>query len=262
MLNNKNTILLNLKRLGLTPDEAKVYMCLLDEPMKHLTIARRTGVNRTKVYRIADELTKRGLVTQETNDEGRQLVAADPINLEITLTTNEEKLKTQRQILQQTLPTLKTLYSEGDQPKTDDFVVNSYEGADGFKQMLWNELKTNNEILIFGYGTIEDLIDEPRWAERHREKTMEAGYTIREILNQGGKQEDFTKNTDFITQIYNKRYIDPKVLPLNHQMCVYNNTVAIYNWRNDQKVGTEILNKTFADTQRAVFENYWHIATA
>ena len=227
--------------------------------MSHLEIARKSGVNRTKVYRIADELVKRGLVTEEMNDEGRELAAADPANLEITLTTAEEKLKTQKQIFRQTLPALQTMFEAGDQPNPDDFVVNSYEGIDGFKQMLWNELKTKNEILVFGYGTIQDLIASPRWAEKHRAKSLESGYKIREILNPKGKPENFTANQDF-SAIYQKRLISPKALPLAHQMTIYNNTVAIYNWRNNQKVGTEIINKQFADMQRSVFENYWKLA--
>lgn len=251
---------MSLKKLGLTPDEAKVYTTLLEEPMSHLEIARKSGVNRTKVYRIADELQKRGLITEEMNDDGRELAAADPANLEIALTTVEEKLKAQRQIFAQTLPTLQTMFEAGGQPNSNDFVVNSYEGVDGFKQMLWNELKTKNEILIFGNGTLEDLVANTRWAEKHRVKTQEAGYKIREILNPGSKPENFTKNTAFVETVYSKRYISPEVLPLGQQLCIYNNTVAIFNWRNDQKVGTEIINKQFADMQRAVFEHYWKLA--
>lgn len=260
MLNNKNNILLSLKRLGLKPDEAKVYMCLLDEPMSHMEIARRTGVNRTKVYRIADELVKRGLITEAMNDEGRELAAADPANLEIALTTAEEKLKAQRQIYKQTLPALQSLYSQGDQPAASDFVVNTYEGVDGFKQMLWNELKAKDEIVIFGHGTIQDLIASPRWAEKHRAKTLEAGYKIREILNPNGKAENFTTNKEFVDKAYSRRNISASVLPLAHQTSVYNNTVAIYNWANGQKVGTEIVNKDFANTMRAMFNHYWVLA--
>ncbi len=260
MLNNNASILTNLKMLGLTPDESKVYTTLLSGSMSHLEVARKSGVNRTKVYRIAEELMKRGLVSEETTDAGRALAAANPANLEITLTTAEERLKAQRNVLRQTLPSLQSLFKQGDQTNPDDFVVNTYEGVDGFKQMLWNELKTKDEMVIFGHGTIQDLIASSRWAEKHRVKTLEAGYTIREILNPNGKPDNFTKNAEFISA-YNKRTISPDTLALNHQMSIYNNTVAIYNWRNNQKVGTEIINKPYADMMRQVFEHYWLMAS-
>lgn len=260
MLNNKNMIALHLKRLGLTPDEAKVYLALLDEPMSHLEIARKSSVNRTKVYRIADSLIKRGLISEVMNDEGRELAAADPANLEIALTTAEEKLKTQRQIFKQTLPTLQQLFDARGQADPNDFIVNTYEGHGGFKQMLWNELKAQKEILIFGYGTIQDLITSLRWAEQHRIKTIEAGYTIREILNPGGKQPSFTANAEFMEKIYQCRYIDSKILLLAQQICIYNDTVATYCWRNDQKVGLEVVNQAHAQMMRQVFEHYWVLA--
>ncbi len=126
--------------------------------------------------------------------------------------------------------------------------------------MLWNELKAKDEVLIFGFGTIQDLITSPRWAEKHRVKTLEAGYKLRELINPGGKREDFTANAEFVEKVYNKRYISPKILPLSQQICIYNNTVGVYNWQGGQKVGTEIVNKSFAETQRAIFNHYWHLA--
>ncbi len=260
MMNNKDSVLINLRHLGLSADEAKVYLALLDEPLSHLAIARKTGINRTKVYRVADSLVARGLISQESSDNGRKLAANDPANLEITLTTAEEQLKAQRALFARTLPDLQTTFQRSGKQTGDDFVVNTYEGVDGFKQMLWNELKTEKEILIFGSGRLEELVGSTRWSEKHRAKTLEAGYKIREILNPKGKAENFTKNSEFIEKVYFKRYISPAVLPLTQQLCVYNNTVSIYNWRNQQKVGTEIINKDFADMQRAMFESYWKIA--
>lgn len=258
MLNSKNNLLLSLYRLGLSSDEGKVYLALLDQPMSHLEIARKTGVNRTKVYRIADTLEKRGLIAETINGDGRELVANSPANLEITLTTEEEKLKNQKAIFNQTLPALQELFNTNSQQ--NEFMVNTYEGVDGFKQMLWNELKTQNEILVFGSGTLQDLVGSSRWAEKHREKTLEAGYKIREVINPDGKPSVFTKNVNFMRQSYQRRTIKPEILPLAHQLCIYNDTVAIYNWRNGQKIGTEIINKQFADMQRSIFESYWKLA--
>ena len=260
MLNNKNTLLLNLRRLGLTADECKVYLALLEEPMSHLEIARKTGVNRTKVYRIADSLSKRSLITENMNDDGRELAANSPTNLEVVLTTQEQQIKSQQALLKQALPSLMSIFEQGGQPQPDDFVVNTYEGVSGLKQMLWNELGTKDEILVLGSGAIQDLIASQRWAEKHRQKQVEAGYQIREIINPGGKISDFTKVPGFIGGAHHMRVLPKETLPLHQQIVVYNNTVAIYNWRNEQKIGIEIINTQFADTQRSIFENYWKIS--
>lgn len=260
MLNNKDTLLLKLKKLGLTPDECKIYVSLLDSSKSHLELARRTGVNRTKIYRIAEELTKRGLITLEHDDLGKRLAANSPDNLEISLTTAEEKLRNQRQILDQILPDLQGLFTQAGTAKPSDFIVNTYEGVDGFKQMLWNELKTKGELLAFGDGTLQVLVDDIRWAEKHRAKQVEAGYAVREILNPNGKPSDFTNNQDFIDKVFSKKIIDPSIIPLSQQVITYNHTVSIYNWREGKKVGVEIVNPAYAAMQRSIFEHYWKMA--
>lgn len=260
MLNNNDTLLQMMRSLGLNKDESKVYLCLLEHPMSHLELARKTGVNRSKVYRIADVLTSKSLITVVQDDTGKRLMATDPTNLEITLTTAEEKLKSQRSALDQALPLLQSLFTQSGHSKPSDFLINTYEGVDGFKQMLWNELKTSGEALVFGHGTIQDLVNDDRWAEKHRERTTEAGYKLREIINPGGKPNDFTKNQEFMNTVITKRVIDRKLLSLDQQFIIYNSTVAIYNWKNNKKVGVEIINPAFAATQRAVFEHFWKLA--
>ncbi len=257
MLNNKDTILGQLQILGLAVDEAKLYLELLKEPSNHLKLAHATGINRTKVYRLADDLEKRSLVTKRTDDRGTFLVAADPATLEVALVTQEKKLERQRAAFTQLLPTLSELGKQ--EPR--GFVVLTYEGVEGFKQMLWHELKTKGEELILGSGTIQDLVPEHNWAEKHRAMTVEAGYTIREVLNPGEKEQPFTLNDTYMHR-YTYREVSSAALPLREQVCIYNNTVATYHWRNNEKVGFEVISESYAQTMRQIFEHFWQLASS
>ena len=169
--NNIDTMLAQLRELGLTREQARLYIELLKEPNTHLRLAHATGINRTKVYRLVDDLEKRSLVTRRTDDRGTFLVASDPTTLEVELVNKEESVKGQRAAFEQLLPTLKRIKLN----EASSFIVHTYEGLEGFKQMLWHELKTNGENRIFGSGTIEDLVPDHRWAEKHRAQTVEAG---------------------------------------------------------------------------------------
>ncbi|HSX30588.1 MAG TPA: helix-turn-helix domain-containing protein [Candidatus Saccharimonadales bacterium] len=255
-MNKRDTLFEQLQVLGLRRDEAKLYLELLRGPSTHLKLAQATGINRTKVYRLAGELEKRSLITKRVDDRGAFLVAADPATLEVALVTQEENLKGQRLALDGLLPVLDSM-RQGDR---SSFIVQTYDGTEGFKQMLWHELKTEGEALVLGSGTIEDLVGDRRWAEKHRAKTVQAGYRVRELLNPGGKPEHFTENTAFLEQSFAKRLISPKLLALSHGVVIYNDTVALYHWRANQKVGVEIIDKSFANLQRQVFEHYWQLA--
>jgi hypothetical protein len=174
----------------------------------------------------------------------------------VAIVTQEEKIRNQRSALDLLMPTLQAVKA-GD---PSAFVVNTYEGVEGFKQMLWHELKTEGEELIFGSGTIDDLVGDARWAERHRDMTTAQGYKIRELLNPGGKNPVFTLNETFMEQHYTYRVLPANTLYLQNQMVIYNDTVGIYHWRHEQKVGMEVINKDYATFMRQVFENYWMLA--
>ncbi|MBP7767159.1 hypothetical protein KA068_01410 [Candidatus Saccharibacteria bacterium] len=259
-MNNKDIILNHLSKLGLPRSAAKTYLYLLEAgASSHLAISRGTGINRTKIYRIVDDLEKTGLATTNVTDSGKHIAPADPSNLEAIATDLEAQLEIKRNSLDIIIPTLKNIHST----KTSllpEFKINTYDGVSGMKQMLWNELKTKDELLVFGSGTIEDLVQSRSWAEKHRQKTVDTKYTIREINNHGKKPINFTKNENF-HKGFRRRNIDSSVLNLDQQIAIYNDVVATYHWRDDQKVGVEIINQAYSDTMRQVFEQYWNLST-
>lgn len=250
-----NTILKNLRELRLSEDEAKVYVELLRSPKTHLRVSRITGIDRSKVYRIVSDLEKRSLVARRTDDRGTFLTAADPSQLEIELVSREEAVRYQRQLYTSLIPMLSNLQESSD----SKFALRSYEGYEGFKQMLWHELNAKNEVILYGNGALEDLVPEPRWAEKHRQIHLKAGYKVRELVNEKNK-EHFTSQPEFL-KLYSCRHIPRDIVALDSQVAVYNDTVSIYHWRKEQKVGVEIVNSAHAQMMRELFEKYWSAGT-
>lgn len=255
-MNNKNKLIKKLNTLDLSTEESLIYIELLKKPNTHMQLSRSTEINRTKVYRIIENLEKRSLVARRTDDRGTFLVAADPSTLEIEVVKQEKKAKNQRQILTHILPSLKTLQTND----TSLFVVHTYEGIEGLKQMVWHELKTKGELTTFGGQTIEDIIDDHRWSNRHRNLTVEAGYTVREIINPDIDPPTFTNNQEFMKNHYQYRTIPSELIYFSEQIVIYNDTVSVYHWRENKKVGVEIISKTYANMLRIIFDHYWRLA--
>src|SRR5688572_11247732 len=105
----KDLVLDDLRSLGLTNNEAKVYVELLKKPSTHSQLSLLTGINRTTVYRLANSLKLRGFITQRVDDMGKFLCASDPSTLEVEVVTQEEKAKKQRKALGNLLPTLEAI---------------------------------------------------------------------------------------------------------------------------------------------------------
>lgn len=254
-MNSKEILVSQLESINLSKDEAKIYIELFEKPNTHLQLARNTGINRTKVYRIVEQLEKRSLVSRRTDDRGTFLAANDPSALEIELAAQEQELKKQRNALAYAIPGLKSFYQEA---KTS-FVINTYEGYEGLRQMQWGELRTKKELLVFGNSTIEDMVADHRWAERMRSRAVEKGYKTREIYNESSKKPDFTTNQAYMS-LYEVRRVSEKDLPIATPMVIYNDTVAIYQFTDGKRVGVEIVNEGFAQTMKNIFEHYWKTA--
>ena len=251
MTDNNDTILQRLQTLNLSGDESRIYLELLKGPATHLKLARATGVNRSKVYRVAEQLERRSLVSVRSDDRGTFLIASDPATLEVDIVTEESNLKGKRQAFETLLPMLQLIKSND----VSSFIVHTYEGEEGFKQMMWHELKAKDENLMFGRGSLSDLIENKRWIAQQQQRMLQAGYTIRQLVNPHETEKLFT-----VEGSYDYRTLPVDILPLDNQMAVYNHTVAIYHWRHQQKVGIEIINEPFAAQMRQMFEHYWEIA--
>jgi len=253
-------ILAQLGQLGLSNEEAKLYVALLKEPSTHLQLSRTTGIDRAKIYRLVERLEKRSLIARRTDDRGTFLVAADPHLLEIDLVSEEQRLRERRDALKATLPTLNAIRTMATSDKAS-FTIKTYEGQAGFKQMCWNELKTEGEIFTLGHGNIEALVGDPYWADRHRLFQLDAGYRTRDLVNpQRATRSGLASEHLYRANLYRVGVIDPQMLSFADQTVVYNNTVSIFHWQGDQKIGIEIVNTTYAAMMRQFFEHYWQLA--
>jgi hypothetical protein len=242
-----------LQDIGLSLEEATIYVKLLQKSYTYLQLSRETGITRSKVYLLVSQLEKRSLVTHHVDDTGSYIKANRPENLNIQLTNEEEQLKARIAATQTLIPHLVELQSTR---TSRQFTIHTYEGSDGLRQMLWHELKTEGELLVLGGATIEDLAPNPRWAERQRALAIEAGYQIRELTNDLAWTMPATKHSTY-KKIYSVRYVDQSILPLAHQTAVYNDTVSTYHWQDDQKIGMEVINKEYAAMMRVMFNLYW-----
>ena len=233
---NIKEILARLEQLGLSNDEARLYIALLKESSNHLRLSRATGIDRAKIYRLIERLEKRSLIARRTDDRGTFLIAADPRLLEIDLVSEERHLRERRNALDTVLPSLNSIQA---MPAPDEtgFNIKIYEGQAGFKQMCWNELKTDGEIITFGHGNIETLVGDPRWADRHRLFQLEAGYRTRDLVNpQRASRSKLASERLYQANVYRAGVIEPEILNFHDQTVVYNNTVSIYHWQGTQKI--------------------------
>lgn len=134
-----------LEQTGLTPNEAKVYLTLLNLKQSGATkISERCGLFRTLVYDILTKLIEKGLVSYIIKSKKRKYIASNPKRL-------LELLKEKERLIKETLPKLNALFKK----PTEECLVEQYEGKEGAKSVIedaFNDALSGKikEFLFFG----------------------------------------------------------------------------------------------------------------
>ncbi len=253
---NKQLIIDQLGQFGLDEVEVQIYLHLLQNgPKTPLDLSRETNVNRSRIYRYLDRLKAKKLIEENAVGRGISLKAANPSNLELLVHEKERELTQQKASLTQLLKELTGLPRELEKV----FEVKYYHGLEGLKQLMWNHLSANGDILAFSYRNKNDTVGKT-FAERIREEQTMKKIMLYEIENETDQSDYSYTQIQGWPKFYKSRYISPKILEIKQYIGIFNNTVSIANWIDNEPVGIEIVNAVYAATQRQLFWKFWEIA--
>ena len=128
-----------LRTAGLTRNEEKVYLALLDYGSCLAgMISRRTGLHRRTVYDTTEMLIKKGLAGYILRNNRRLFQASDPQKI-------LENLREKQDFLTPIIHSLGEKYLKTREKEETNF----YKGKEGLKTIFEDQLK-NNEIFILG----------------------------------------------------------------------------------------------------------------
>lgn len=253
---NKQIILTQLEQLGFEEIEAKIYLHLLEKgPRSYLELSRETNIDRSKIYRYVEKLAKKKLLEQLNDAWGKKIQAASPDSIALLVQEQEEELKTKRQFLPNLIQQLENLPSYTKR----EFEVKHYRGQEGLRQMLWNQLHAKKEILAFSHKNKNDIVGKP-YAEKIRTEQVDRKIMLYEIENETDQGDYWYTNVPGWGNFYQSRHINPATLKIKQYIAIFDNTVAIINWSNNEEIGIEIINSSYADMQKQLFWKFWEIA--
>lgn len=253
---NKQIILAELEKLGLEEIEIKIYLFLLEKgPHTHLELSRAINVDRSKVYRDVEKLIRRKLIEQSHTERGKKIQAASPNNISLLIQEEEEVLKLKKESLPSLIEQLTNLPSYIER----EFEVKHYWGQEGLRQMLWNQLHAEKEIIAFSHKNKNDIVGKP-YAEKIRTEQVGRKITLYEIENETDQGDFWYTDVKSWEDFYQSRYIKPEILKIKQYVAIFNNTVSIINWSDGEEIGVEIINSSFADMQKQLFWKFWEIA--
>lgn len=99
-----------LKNLGLSDKETMVYLEILKHGRISPTeVSRLTKINRTTIYSVAKELTKKGFILEDLAAGASSLIAVPPQDLKFLVQKEEKQLEIKKQLISKMISELEGL---------------------------------------------------------------------------------------------------------------------------------------------------------
>lgn len=259
---NNSSVTSFLQQLGLSKNQTHLYLTLLESgPATTLELARKSAINRTRVYRELERMREKGLIDQIIDEHRKLHQAIDPDHLTPLVNAQLE----QAQTLAHRFPDVKTYLLQQIHRRGPDTKVYFYKGKTGICQMLWRVLRTKKELVGYTYRTLKSITGE-KFTQDFYQEIMDHRIKIRDIYSDeyiesaGGIAQAVKGTAEGIAgweHLVSSRYLSPAVLDVNCQMDIYNNVVSYYNWHEGEVFGVEIENDKIARLQKQIFEILW-----
>ncbi len=235
-----------LMEIGLSKIETSVYLAMLSlGETTVMKISHASGVKRSTIYPIIENLRNLGLVTIKNKGFKKVYVAENPTRLATIINRKQEDLLS-------ILPALKSMYSlEG-----KDILIKTYEGVDAMKSVydeLLTELRNHDEYLVIG--------DPERWDLHAKDyfkgfikKRLKIDLEVRLLLSNSQTAEDYLRFQDNFKE---KVRILPKNYIIDSNVIITKNKIIMHQLDN-VAVTIVIESRSVISLQKNLFEMLWN----
>lgn len=243
-----------LQKLGLSPEETKVYLACLEMNGGPVSvIARKAGVHRVSCYHTLENLRRKQLLSMFTKN-GIKVFSPEPP--EQLLRIAEEQVNLTKAIL----PELKSIATAiAFKPK-----MRSYEGREGVEKIFEESLSAKGEIL--GYTDLKGMIEFfpeyfKTYTHRKFQKRIKTRYLSPNTVESVHIMDPFLPAT-FDPNLLEILLVNKNQFLFENEILIFNHSVGIVSLHRDELLGVIIESPTFARTMKAVFDLAWLGATA
>src|SRR3989344_1732171 len=239
-----------LQHLGLSENEARVYMAMLELGSSVVVeISRKSGINRPTTYVQIESLKKKGLVSTQTKGKKQYFIAESPDKLEYLIDSQLKTVEDKKIELNNYLPELLNLFNtSGQRPH-----VKFFEGKEGVLALQKEFLKTD-QTTIYGITSLDNVFEVfPEFENTYIKRRVQKKIPSKTIYTSA--KGSILKESDE-SSLRESKYIEPDKLPLGVDITIFKDKIAIVTLKGKIS-GTLIEDKEVADSFRSIFELVW-----
>ena len=243
-----------LEEFGLTENESKVYLALLNlGPASAGEIIQKVGLHRAVVYDLLERLKEKGLIGSVLKGKKRYFESTSPKRFIEIIKEKENELKRKESDFMKILPELEELSGF-----KSELEVTIYKGKEGLKTIFEDVLLSKEkEWLGIGTGGIVPQVL-PYYLETYHKRRIKQGVKIKTIFAR--TEEGEKRGKEFMKMPLTEVKFLPKSIQKPSTIQVYGNKTAIYSSSNGIPFIVLINNKEISLSFRAYFDILWNVA--
>ncbi len=240
--------MVNLKSIGFTDGEVRVYKALLR--LENATIgpiSKTAGITPAKTYPILDKLLKKGLIAQVRKDKTLYFSANDPDRLLTYIDEKKHNLEKKRQELEKEIPKLRHITQEA---ITDARILQGLEGLKTFYAEHNRMLLQQDKIFrVFSFEDEWKKQEVKRFIHLQDIERKRLGIKVRVVANE--KIKKFITKKEY--KLVNLRFTKQNV-PVG--TVVSKNQIALMTW-GAEPIVVVINSPDIGRSYTKFFEDLW-----
>ncbi|MFA6024688.1 MAG: helix-turn-helix domain-containing protein [Candidatus Gracilibacteria bacterium] len=238
-----------LKDQGLSEKEAQLYLAALRYgPQPSSFLAGKTGLPRSTVDYVFQELVQKGFGASHKENEIRYYSAINPEHIEFFLLDKLGEAKKQMESFKDLVP----LFKQQMNMWSSLPLVQYFQGVKGLERMLDDFSSVDQTVLyISGHNMMHPKIREYTYdvylpaVRKHKNKN-------KIIMNDGEKAREYQKKA---SEAYDEFiFVDPVKFPLTLTTAIYGDKVAFWSYDPSDMSGVILKNSMMASQMRTIFE--------
>lgn len=245
-----------LRRLGLTNNEAKIYLASLEhDGASSAIIAHHAGVHRVATYALVDTLIEKGFLHVTEEHGRRRIYAIPPKNLSKVFQERRRSLRKLELQFQDILPQLQLLHHRDPfQPR-----VSVFYGIAGIRMIQEDILNTmEKDAVTYSIVNVDGLLNIfPGYFEEgeYRARRMAKGFYNRAILPDTEVSRALLKEKKFM-KFTELRLVNVTTFPITINMTIYKTKVSMTSLA-EPLIGVIIDSPAIASNWQIIHELAW-----
>ena len=237
-----------LSKIGLTKNESKVYLTLLDLGTAQAgQITEKSGVHRRNVYDSIDRLMEKGLISFVIANNKKLFSPVNPKRFLELIDEKKFELDGLKSDFQKILPELElrtTLKERHD--------VRFFKGVEGLKTVFEDIIRTGKDYIGYGPGQqLEKILK--HYFKHFIDKRIKSKISLRLIYDEASRKA-LKKNP-----LSDLRYM-PDQYSSRAALRIYGDKVALLLLSEEEPLAVVIKNRAIAEGYRKYFEVMWKAA--